>query len=177
MVITTIARVAPRRQTIILARPTPAYVRSFSFWDLFRWRKKKTTDSETTLAETRDESPEEQTEQFKETYRDRLVRRKAQRAHPEEKEPYRKRHGPKWAEILVERLERLQDRQRTYKDIPFGWWREIGRLHNTTLLNFSRIHASSEGFLTHKEKMHSLIKQEVAWGDIVSLFSSSLRLD
>ncbi|KAJ4307664.1 hypothetical protein N0V84_012574 [Fusarium piperis] len=194
MVITRVARVAPRRQAIILARPAPAYARSFSFWDLFRRRKaapeestetktteteaaeSKTSDTQTAEAQeaealfekqlNEDESVEEQPEEFKETYRDWLARRKAQRTQPVEKEPYRRRHGSKWADTLLDRIKVLQERQRVKKDIPHSLWREIGRVNATINQNWSRVYASGEGFLTPRENVAGLIKQEVAWGDI-----------
>ncbi|RSL48648.1 hypothetical protein CEP54_012823 [Fusarium duplospermum] len=76
------------------------------------------------------------------------------------------RHGPKWIHELNKRIKMLQDRQQTRKDIPPTVWKEIGKLNASINQNWSRVFASREGFLTPKEGVAGLTKQEVAWGDM-----------
>ncbi|RSL91583.1 hypothetical protein BHE90_002530 [Fusarium euwallaceae] len=79
------------------------------------------------------------------------------------------RHGPKWIHELNKRIKALQDRQHIRKDIPPTVWKEISKLNSSINQNWSRVFASREGFLTPKEGVAGLTKQEVAWGDMDSM--------
>lgn len=117
------------------------------------------------------QAEEKPKDEFKEKSKARFQRtRPTGQPKQEEKEPYVSRHGPQWIHIINKRLHALQERQRTKKDIPRSLWRDIGRVNAAVRQNWSRVYASSEGFLTPREGVAGLTKQDVAWGDMVSPF-------
>lgn len=104
-------------------------------------------------------------------------RQRADQSKRKEKAPYESRYGSKWITTINKRLHALQKRQRDKKDIPHSIWKEIGKVDDSVKQSWSRVFASSEGFLTPKEGVGGLWKQHVAWGDMVSLFVSVFVLD